>query len=345
MRANEITLLKPDDWHLHLRDDIYLETTVPATAAYCQRAIVMPNLKTPVTTTEQAAAYKKRIETHIPSGNSFTPLMTLYFTEQTSPDEIFRAKQSGFVQGVKLYPAGATTNSAAGVKEISAIYPQLEVMQQVDLPLLIHGEVVDNAVDVFDREKVFLEKYLWQLSSDFPHLRIVLEHITTATAVEFIKQAPQNIAATITAHHLLYDRNALFRGGINPYFYCLPILKRQHDQLALLKAATSGNPRFFLGTDSAPHAQHAKECAHGCAGIYTAPLALNLYAEAFDLCDELDKLEGFASHFGADFYQLPRNTDRITLRREELKVPESYPLGDAKVIPLRAGESVAWKVV
>jgi dihydroorotase len=338
----ELIITKPDDLHTHLRDDIYLKTTVPATAAYCQRAIAMPNLKTPITTTALALAYQKRIAEAIPTDNTFTPLMTLYFTDKLTPDEIFRAKQSGMIYAIKLYPAGATTNSAFGIKDIVSIYPQLEAMQQVDMPLLIHGEVVDENVDVFDREKVFIEKYLSILVRDFPKLRIVLEHITTAAAVEFIQQTRDNVAATITAHHLLYDRNALFKKGINPHYYCLPILKRHRDQVALLEGIKSGNPRFFLGTDSAPHSQSNKECAHGCAGIYTAHAALGLYAEAFELCDALDGLENFASRFGAEFYHLPRNKEQIVLRRNAWQVPDFYTFGDEKVIPLRAGEMVNW---
>ena len=342
---HEVTLLKPDDFHTHLRDDEFLHTTVPATAQYCLRAIIMPNLKTPVTSVALALAYAQRIKAAIPANRDFTPLMTLYLTDTLSPAEIFQAKQSGIIHGIKLYPANATTNSAFGIKNIRNIYPALEAMQQVDLPLLIHGEVTDPQVDVFDREKMFIEQYLSVLMRDFPRLRIVLEHITTSVAVDFIQAASHPIAATITAHHLLYDRNALFQNGINPHYNCLPILKRGRDKNALLQAATSGNPRFFLGTDSAPHAQPTKECGHGCAGIYTAHAALSLYAQAFEQCDALARLEGFASHFGADFYQLARNQEMITLRREAWRVPDYYAFGESRVIPLRAGEMMDWKVV
>ncbi len=341
----ELSLLRPDDWHVHLRDDSALAHTCADMARYFGRAIVMPNLTPPVTTVAAASAYRERILAAMADlPRRFEPLMTLYLTDATDAGEIRRAADSDFVHAVKLYPAGATTNSEAGVAELDALYPTLEAMQDADLPLLIHGEVTDHSVDIFDREKVFIERHLAPIVQRFPGLRVVLEHITTADAVDFVSSAPGNVAATITAHHLLLNRNDMLVGGIRPHYYCLPVLKRNTHQEALLRAATSGSPRFFLGTDSAPHATGRKETACGCAGCYTAHAALELYAEAFDAAGALDRLEGFASHFGADFYRLPRNTDRITLRKAAWTVPTQLPLADTHLTPLRAGESVQWQV-
>jgi dihydroorotase len=346
-----LTLTRPDDWHLHLRDGAALRAVVAATARQFARAIVMPNLKPPVVTVGQALDYRGRILAALretaagePACAGFEPLMTLYLTDRTPPDEIRRARESGTVHAVKLYPAGATTNSDAGVTSIAAVRGTLEAMQAVDMPLLIHGEVVDPAVDVFDREKVFIDTVLEPLRRDFPALRVVFEHITTREAAQYVAQAPGPIAATVTAHHLLYERNALFKGGMRPHWYCLPVLKREAHRRALLDAAVSGSPRFFLGTDSAPHARHLKEHACGCAGCYTAPHALELYAAAFDSVGALDRLEGFASLHGADFYRLPRNTARVTLRRETWTVPESLPFGDDAIVPLAAGEQLGWRL-
>jgi dihydroorotase len=347
----ELTLTRPDDWHLHLRDGDALTAVVAASARQFARAIVMPNLKPPVTTVAQALAYRDRILSALrpaaqadPLCAGFEPLMTLYLTDRTDPGEIRRARESGVVQAVKLYPAGATTHSEAGVTSMAAVRPVLEVMQEVGLPLLIHGEVTDASVDVFDREAVFIDQVLDPLRRDFPALRVVFEHITTREAAQYVAQAPGDIGATITAHHLLYERNALFKGGIRPHWYCLPILKRETHRQALLAAATSGHPRFFLGTDSAPHAKHLKENACGCAGCYTAPHALELYAAAFESVGRLDRLEAFASHHGPDFYRLPRNTTTITLERREWVVPESLAFADERLVPLAAGESLAWKL-
>ncbi len=346
-----LTLTRPDDWHLHLRDGVALGAVVAATARQFARAIVMPNLKPPVTTTEQARAYRDRILDALrraapdePACQAFDPLMTLYLTDATSPDEIRRAAASGFVHAVKLYPAGATTHSEAGVTGIDKVHRALEALQACGMPLLIHGEVTDPAVDVFDREAVFIDTVLEPLRRDFPQLRIVFEHITTQEAAQYVAQSSGPIGATITAHHLLYERNALFKGGMRPHWYCLPILKRESHRRALLEAATSGNPRFFLGTDSAPHAQHLKEHACGCAGCYTAPHAMELYAAAFESVGRLDRLEGFASLHGPDFYRLPRNTDTVTLHRETWTIPESLPFGDEAIVPLAAGESLAWRL-
>ena len=322
-----------------------MRAVLPDTARQFARAIIMPNLKPPVTTTAQAAAYRERILAAVPAAMKFEPLMTLYLTDNTTPQEIRTAKQSGIVHAVKYYPAGATTNSDAGVTDLRKTYPALEEMQRCGMPLLVHGEVTDTTVDVFDREAVFIERVLQPLLKDLPNLRIVFEHITTQEAAQFVMETPATIAATITAHHLLYNRNALFKGGIRPHFYCLPVLKRERHRMALLAAATSGSSKFFLGTDSAPHAQHTKEAACGCAGIYTAHTALELYAEAFDEVHALDKLEGFASFFGADFYNLPRNTQRVTLQRESWQVPAALAFGEHRLIPLRAGENIAWKMV
>ena len=339
-----LTLTCPDDWHLHLRDGALMQSVLPDTARQFARAIVMPNLRPPVTVTEQAQAYRERILAALPAGAKFDPLMTLYLTDNTTAQEIRHARESGIIHAVKLYPAGATTNSDAGVTDIRKAYPALEEMQRCGMPLLVHGEVTDQAVDIFDREAVFIERVLIPLLRDLPQLRVVFEHITTRDAVQFVTDAPDNIAATITAHHLLYNRNALFSGGLRPHYFCLPVLKRETHREALGIAAVSGNPKFFLGTDSAPHAQHTKETACGCAGIYTAHAALELYAEAFEQLGALDRLEGFASFHGADFYRLPRNTGKITLRKEEWQVPDSCAFGEHHLIPLRAGEFITWKM-
>ena len=338
----ELILTQPDDWHLHLRDGDALAAVLPHTAAQFARAIVMPNLKPPVTTTAMALAYRDRIRAARPDGVAFEPLMTLYLTDRLPPDEIRRARAAGVV-AAKLYPAGATTNSDAGVTAIANIRPTLEAMQREGMLLLIHGEVTDAAVDLFDREAVFIERHLVPLLRDFPGLKVVLEHITTREAAQFVAAGGPNLAATLTAHHLLYNRNAIFQGGIRPHYYCLPVLKREVHRQALVAAATSGNPRFFLGTDSAPHAAHLKEHAVGCAGCYTAHGALELYAEAFDAAGALDKLEGFASFFGADFYGLPRNAGRVRLVRTPQGVPEAFAYGEAQLKPLRAGETLAWR--
>ena len=345
MLLMEIKLTRPDDWHLHLRDEAPMRSVLPAAARQFARAIVMPNLKPPVTTTSQAQAYRTRILAALPAGSNFQPLMTLYLTDNTTAQEIERAKKSGVVHAVKLYPAGVTTNSDAGVTDIRKTYPALEEMQRCGMPLLVHGEVTDPAVDVFDREAVFIERVLQPLLKDLPGLRVVFEHITTKEAAQFVASAPDNIAATITAHHLLYNRNALLVGGIHPHYYCLPVLKRETHREALVQAATSGNKKFFLGTDSAPHAQHTKETACGCAGCYTAHAAIELYAEAFEQAGALDKLEGFASFYGADYYGLPRNTQQITLRKEEWQVPATVGFGEHRLVPLRAGEKMKWKLV
>lgn len=339
----QLTITRPDDWHLHLRDGALMQAVVQDTARQFARAIVMPNLRPPVTTTEQSLAYRRRIIAALPADVEFEPLMTLYLTDNTTAEEIGRARQSGIVHAVKLYPAGATTNSDAGVTDIRKVYPALEEMQRCGMPLLVHGEVTAPDVDVFDREAVFIERVLVPLLKDMPQLRVVFEHITTRDAVQFVTGAPPHIAATITAHHLLYNRNAMFSGGLRPHYYCLPVLKREVHREALGKAATSGNPKFFLGSDSAPHEQHAKESACGCAGCYTAYAAVELYAEAFEQLDALDRLEGFASFFGADYYRLPRNTGKITLRRETWQVPDSLPFGEHRLVPLRARENLAWK--
>ena len=340
----QLILTRPDDWHLHLRDGALMQSVLPDSARQFARAIVMPNLRPPVTTTEQAQAYRARILAALPAGSAFEPLMTLYLTDNTTAQEIRNARESGVIHAVKLYPAGATTNSDAGVTDIRKTYPALEAMQRCNMPLLVHGEATDPAVDVFDREAVFIERVLQPLLRNLPQLRTVFEHITTREAVQFVTGAPVTVAATITAHHLLYNRNALFSGGIRPHYFCLPVLKRETHRAALGAAAASGNPKFFLGTDSAPHAQHTKETACGCAGIYTAHAALELYAEAFEQLGALDRLEGFASFYGADFYRLPRNTGRITLRKESWQVPDSLAFGEHRLVPLRAGEEVKWRV-
>jgi len=322
-----------------------MASVLPDTARVFGRAIAMPNLKPPVTTVALAAAYRERLLAAVPAGRTFEPLMTLYLTDNTAPEEIIRAKQSGFVHAVKYYPAGATTNSDSGVTELAKAYPTIAAMEASGLPLLLHGEVTDPEVDVFDREAVFIERHLTRLLRDFPQLKIVLEHITTRQAAEFVAAVPANVAATITAHHLLYNRNAMFQGGIRPHYYCLPVLKREAHRQALVAAAISGNPKFFLGTDSAPHAVGAKESSCGCAGIYTAHAAIELYAEAFEDAGAPDKLEAFASFYGADFYGLPRHTDTITLRRENWVVAQSQVMGDGALVPLRAGETVRWRVI
>lgn len=340
----ELKLTRPDDWHLHLRDGSLMHSVLPDTAHQFARAIIMPNLRPPVTTTEQAQAYRARILAALPVGSHFEPLMTLYLTDNTTAKEIRTAKQSGIVHAVKYYPAGATTNSDSGVTDIRKTYPALEEMQRCGMPLLMHGEVTDAAVDVFDREAVFIARVLQPLLRDLPDLRVVFEHISTIDATEFVKSAPDNIAATITAHHLLYNRNAMLIGGIHPHYYCLPVLKRETHRETLLAAATSGNKKFFLGTDSAPHAQHTKESACGCAGIYTAHTAIELYAEVFEQAGALDKLEGFASFYGADFYRLPRNAQSVTLRKQEWQVPATVGFGEHQLVPLRANEMVKWKL-
>ncbi len=344
MSADTLTLTRPDDWHLHLRDGALLAAVLPDTARRFARAIVMPNLRPPVLTTADALAYRARILAALPRGAVFEPLMTLYLTDRTPPEEIAAARASGVVHAVKWYPAGATTHSEAGVTDIRRCDDTLAAMAELGLPLLVHGEVTDPAVDVFDREAVFLERELAPLLLRHPALRVVLEHVTTAEGVAFVEQAPDTVAATLTAHHLLLNRNALFRGGLRPHHYCLPVLKRERHREALLAAAISGSPKFFLGTDSAPHPRRAKEAACGCAGIYTAHAALELYAEAFEQAGALHRLEGFASHFGADFYRLPRNRGRITLRRAPWRVPERLPAGADELVPLRAGEDLRWRL-
>jgi len=339
-----LTLTRPDDWHLHVRDGAALRAVVPHSARQFARAIMMPNLRPPVTTAEQALAYRERILDALPPGSDFQPLMTLYLTDNTPPDEIARAKASNHIVACKLYPAGATTHSDSGVTAIEKIYPVLEAMQTQGLPLLIHGEVTNPTVDIFDREAVFIDQALIPLVWDFPALKIVLEHITTEDAADYVREAPATVAATITAHHLLYNRNAIFQGGIRPHYYCLPILKRERHRQALIQAATSGNPKYFLGTDSAPHPRPGKEAASGCAGCYTAHAALELYAEAFDAAGALDRLEAFASFHGPDFYGLPRNTGTLTLRRQPASVPESFPFGAEVLVPLGAGETLGWRL-
>ncbi len=342
--TQQITITKPDDWHLHVRDGAALNTVVPHTAAEFGRAIIMPNLKPPVTTAAQALAYKERILAAVPQGMHFEPLMTLYLTDNLPVDEIARAKDAGVV-AAKLYPAGATTNSDAGVTDLRKTYKTLEAMQKAGMLLLVHGEVTSSDIDLFDREAVFIDTQLIPLRKDFPELKIVFEHITTAEAAQYVAGSDQYTGATITAHHLLYNRNAIFTGGIRPHYYCLPVLKRETHRLALVQAATSGSPKFFLGTDSAPHPAQLKEHATGCAGCYTAHAAMPMYAEAFDNAGALDKLEGFASFHGADFYGLPRNAGTLTLRKESWTPPESFAFGEADLKPLRSGEALPWRVV
>jgi dihydroorotase len=341
--TSTLTLTRPDDWHLHVRDGAALQTVVPHTAAQFGRAIIMPNLKPPVTTAELALAYKSRILAAVPKGVMFEPLMTLYLTDNLPPEEIVKAKAAGVV-ACKLYPAGATTNSDAGVTDLKKIYPTLEAMQKVGMLLLVHGEVTSSDIDLFDREAAFIDTQLIPLRRDFPELKIVFEHITTKDAADYVMAADRFVGATLTAHHLLYNRNAIFTGGIRPHYYCLPVLKRETHRVALLNAATSGNTRFFLGTDSAPHPAHLKEHATGCAGCYTAHAAMEMYAEAFDSVGKLDQLEAFASFNGADFYGLPRNTGTITLNREAWTPPESFQFGEAELKPLRSGEALPWRV-
>jgi dihydroorotase len=341
---DKLTIARPDDWHLHLRDGASMASVLADTARRFARGIVMPNLQPPVTTTQQALHYRDRILGELSPDLAFEPLMTLYLTDDTPAEEIARAKLSGKVHGVKLYPAGATTHSDAGVTRLSRCFAALEKMEQLGLPLLIHGETTDPAIDVFDREKAFVDETLGPIVERFSGLKIVLEHITTRDAAQYVEVTGPNVGATITAHHLLMNRNALFQGGIRPHHYCLPVLKREEHREALVAAATSGNPKFFLGTDSAPHAKHLKEAACGCAGMYTAHAAIELYATAFEEAGALDKLEGFASHFGADFYGLPRNTGTITLVREEWTVPKTLRFGKDDLVPLRAGETIPWKL-
>ena len=340
-----ITITRPDDWHLHLRDGEHMRAVLPDTARRFGRAIVMPNLRPPVTTTAAALSYRDRILEALPAGARFEPLMTLYLTDLTEPHEIARARASRAVHAVKYYPAGATTNSDAGVTDLARCYPVFEAMAAHGMPLLVHGEVTDPAVDIFDRERVFLERELVPLAERFPQLKIVVEHITTREAADFVRAAPDNVAATVTAHHLLLNRNALFTGGIRPHHYCLPVIKRETHREALVAAATSGNRKFFLGTDSAPHARHTKETDCGCAGMYTAHAGIELYAEAFERAGALDKLEGFASEFGADFYGLPRNEERITLEKQAYPVPAELAFGADTLVPFRAGSEVAWRMV
>ncbi|HEY9237856.1 MAG TPA: dihydroorotase [Burkholderiaceae bacterium] len=342
--TNEITIIRPDDWHLHVRDGAALAAVVPDTARQFARAIIMPNLKPPVTTAAQAIAYRERIRAAVPEGIAFEPLMTLYLTDTLPPDEIARARDAGVV-ALKLYPAGATTNSDAGVTDLRKTYRTLEAMQRAGLPLLVHGEVTDAEIDLFDREKAFIDTRLIPLRRDFPELKIVFEHITTRDAAQYVSEADRFVAATVTAHHLLYNRNAIFLGGIRPHYYCLPVLKREEHRRALVAAVTSASDKFFLGTDSAPHATPLKEHATGCAGCYTALSALELYAEAFDTAGALDRLEAFASLNGPAFYGLPRNAGHVTLRRAAWTLPESLPFGDTTLKPLRGGESLAWQLV
>ena len=339
-----LTITRPDDWHIHVRNGAILKTVLPHTARQFARAIIMPNLKPPVTTVAGALVYRKEILKAVPAGIDFTPLMTLYLTAATKISEIQKAAESDHVYAFKLYPAGATTNSDSGVADIHAIYPLLAELEKLDIPLLIHGETTDTDCDIFDRERVFVDTSLTDIATNFPNLRIVLEHVTTSEAVQFVYASGNNIAATITPQHLLYNRNALFAGGIRPHYYCLPIIKREHHRLALVKAATSGNPKFFLGTDSAPHITSLKETSCGCAGCYSAYAALELYAEIFERADALNKLEGFASFFGADFYRLPRNSDTVTLEKTTWSIPLFYGENDNTVTPLKAGEELSWKM-
>ncbi len=341
---NKLTITQPDDWHLHIRNGEMLKTVLPHTAQQFARAIIMPNLKPPVTSTQQALQYRNEILLALPSESDFKPLMTLYLTGSTTTQDVKQAAECEHIHAFKLYPAGATTNSDAGVADPKTIYPIFEAMQQFDIPLLIHGEVVDHDCDIFDRERVFIERTLSDIVRQFPDLRIVLEHVTTSDAVEFVKSTANNIAATITPQHLLYNRNAMLVGGIKPHYYCLPILKREQHRESLLEAAISGNPKFFLGTDSAPHQTGSKENACGCAGCFSAHAAIELYAEAFESAGALEKLEGFASFFGADFYRLPRNNRTITLTKEPWLVPDSYGQGEINITPLKAGEQLAWKL-
>jgi dihydroorotase len=339
-----LTLTRPDDWHLHVRDGAHMASVVPFTARQFGRAVIMPNLKPPVTTVAQAKAYRDRIVQALPAGSRFEPLMTLYLTDTTSPAEIRAARDSGIIVGAKLYPAGATTHSDAGVTAIEKIYPALAAMEECGLVFQVHGEVTDADVDVFDRESVFIDRVMARVAERFAKLKIVFEHVTTREAVQFVTSSRSGIGATVTPQHLLLNRNAIFVGGIRPHNYCLPVLKRERDRRALIEAATSDDPRFFLGTDSAPHAKHAKENSCGCAGIFSAHAAIELYAEAFEAAGRLDRLEAFASHRGADFYGLPRNTDKVTLTRTSWIPPSAYRFGDDELVPFRAGESIAWRL-
>jgi len=340
----ELTLARPDDWHLHVRDGAALASVIPHTARQFGRAIIMPNLSPPVTTTAQALAYRERILAAVPGDSGFTPLMTLYLTDNTSADEITRAKLSEHIHAVKLYPAGATTHSDAGVTDIRKTHAVLAVMEEAGMPLLVHAETTDPEVDVFDREAVFIERHLQPLAARFPRLKLVLEHVTTRDGVDFVTGSPDTVAATITAHHLLLNRNAMFAGGLRPHTYCLPVLKREQHREALVNAATGGNKKFFLGTDSAPHPIESKESACGCAGIYSAHAALELYAQVFEQAGALDRLEGFASQYGADFYGLPRNSGTLTLQQTDWQVPDAYPLGNSSLVPLFAGETLHWQI-
>jgi dihydroorotase len=342
--TNELTITCPDDWHLHLRAGEALTCTVPHAAKQFNRAIIMPNLMPPVTTIELALEYRKAILEALPAEQAFNPLMALYLTNSTSKEEVQRVAENEQTIGFKLYPAGATTNSDSGVADIKKIYSVLAEMERQEVPLLVHGEVTDSEIDIFDREKVFIDRHLKPITEAFPALRVILEHVTTKEAVEFVSEAPKTVAATITAHHLLFNRNSLLAGGIRPHYYCLPILKREKHREALIKAAISGNPKFFLGTDSAPHASIEKESSCGCAGCYTAYAALELYTMAFDAANSLDKLEGFASHFGADFYRLPRNKGLVTLKRASWEAPSGFSFATGKVIPLMAGKKLLWKL-
>lgn len=339
-----LTITRPDDWHVHVRNGAILKAVLPYTARQFARAIIMPNLKQPVTTVAQALAYRQEILQAIPVGLDFTPLMTLYLTAATTPEEIRKAAGCGYIHAFKLYPAGATTNSDSGVADIKAVYPLFAVMERYDMPLLVHGEVTDEQCDIFDREKAFIDTHLAAIVANFPALRIVVEHATTAEAVQFVESAGARVAATITPQHLLFNRNALLAGGIRPHYYCLPIIKRERHRQALVAAATSGNPKFFLGTDSAPHLKSLKETACGCAGCFSAHAALELYAEAFERAGALDKLEGFASFYGADFYRLPRNTGTVTLAKTGWQVPPVYGDEEASITPLQAGEQLGWKM-
>ena len=340
-----LKIIRPDDWHLHVRDGATMASVVPFTARQFARAVIMPNLKPPVTTVAQAQAYRDRILAAVPPRYRFQPLMTLYLTDATAPEQIYAAKNSGFVIGAKLYPAGATTHSDAGVTAIEKIFPALAAMEECGLVLQVHGEITDPEIDIFDREAVFIDRILSRVADRFPRLRIVFEHVTTREAVQFVSSARAGVAATITPQHLLLNRNAIFQGGVRPHHYCLPVLKRERDRLALLQAATSDDPRFFLGTDSAPHARHTKENACGCAGVFSAHAAIELYAEAFDLAGKLERLEAFASERGADFYDLPRNQDHIVLERVSWQPPATYPFGGDELVPFRAGEAVTWRLV
>lgn len=341
----QLRITQPDDLHLHLRDGRAMADVVGHSARTFARAVIMPNLQPPITTTSEALAYRKRIVSALPERCAFDPLMTLYLTDLTAPQEIEKAARRDEIIGVKLYPAGATTNSGAGVTDIARVFPTLRKMAEIGMPLLVHGEVTDRTVDIFDRERVFIDRVLKLLVDEVPSLRVVFEHITTADAVAWVLSAPSSVAATITPHHLLFDRNAIFEGGLSPHHYCLPVLKRDRHRDALVWAATSGNPRFFLGTDSAPHPRHLKQAAHGCAGIFSAHAALELYAEVFEAAGALDKLEAFASHHGADFYRLARNKGTTTLVQEEWSVPAGYSFGDHELVPLRAGEILRWRLV